>query len=141
MGQYFKKKAETAKRIIGLGELKRNTRLLKDAFKKVCGVKVRTGSVDPVSVASLGLSEEHIQTARKAWQRILAVFLVLATLSFITSVVLLLQGDVEFFIVFLAVTALFLAQAFKFHFWLFQLQQGRLGCTWKEWLNHFLKKS
>lgn len=32
-----------------------------------------------------------------------------------------------------AAIALFLSQAFKYHFWLFQIRSRKLGCTIKEW--------
>lgn len=34
-----------------------------------------------------------------------------------------------------------LAQAFRFHFWLFQLKHRKLGCSIKEWLNGSLASS
>lgn len=33
-----------------------------------------------------------------------------------------------------------LSQAFRYHFWLFQLRQEKLGCTIREWLASFKKK-
>lgn len=42
------------------------------------------------------------------------------------------------FVMGLCVTTLFFAQAFRYDFWAFQLQQRRLGCTFKEWQNHWL---
>lgn len=33
----------------------------------------------------------------------------------------------------MAVTALLLAQAFRFHFWHFQIKYRKLGCTFAEW--------
>jgi intracellular multiplication protein IcmV len=39
----------------------------------------------------------------------------------------------------MASSALFFAQAFKFHFWAFQLQQRKLGCTFAEWKQSLFK--
>lgn len=33
----------------------------------------------------------------------------------------------------MAVAILFLSQAFKYHFWLFQIKKRKLGCTLQEW--------
>ncbi|CAN5146987.1 type IVB secretion system protein IcmV [soil metagenome] len=38
----------------------------------------------------------------------------------------------------LVVAAIAATLAFKQHFWLYQIQQRRLGCSWKEWLKQGL---
>jgi intracellular multiplication protein IcmV len=37
------------------------------------------------------------------------------------------------FFLLLTVTALLFANAFRFHFWAFQISQRKLGCTLAEW--------
>jgi intracellular multiplication protein IcmV len=38
----------------------------------------------------------------------------------------------------IAVSALFAAQAFRYHFWSFQIKQRKLGCSFQEWRDALL---
>lgn len=39
------------------------------------------------------------------------------------------------FLACLGISLISLAQAFYYHFWMFQMKQRRLGCSWREWWN------
>lgn len=39
------------------------------------------------------------------------------------------------FVACIAITLVCLVQAFRYNFWLFQIKQRRLGCTFRDWLN------
>ena len=43
------------------------------------------------------------------------------------------------FLLSLGMTAVMLAQAFRFHFWYFQIKHRKLGCTFEEWRTGNLK--
>jgi len=74
------------------------------------------------------------RTARNYY--IFAVFFVVCGFSAIVFGLYIskLYHTVSAFFLALAVAALFLSQAFRYHFWFFQIKHRQLGCTFQEWL-------
>lgn len=64
----------------------------------------------------------------------LTVCLVIAALLFMLSVYWIFTGGFfgGFFVLILALIGL--ANAFRYHFWMYQIKQQKLGCTTQEWL-------
>jgi len=88
----------------------------------------------------LKLNEENLKQAQHTYQLLAFIFAGLGIISFLTGVYLLFQhGSFTSLILGCAVTLLFLGQAFKYHFWFFQIKQRKLGCTFDEWRKHTLK--
>lgn len=85
------------------------------------------------ALARLNLSEQDIHNRTKEFKRLIAVFLFL----FVGLLVYLLYAIYEkAWIASLGTSGILLfvcAQLFRYHFWLFQIKQQRLGCTFREW--------
>lgn len=61
-------------------------------------------------------------------------FVVLGAVSFAGSFIMLFYYDTfAGWLIGLAATALILVQAFRYHFWHFQIKFRKLGCTFEEW--------
>lgn len=90
----------------------------------------------------LGLNENDLKEVQKdnyfyAW-----MFLLLAGSSLFLSFYMLVQhGSLSGLILGLAVMILFLAQAFRYHFWYFQIKHRKLGCTFEEWRHGKIQSS
>ncbi len=93
------------------------------------------------AVARFNLSEADINKRLKQFEQIQVVFLVLILFSMSYCIYLLTKGAIPGAIVCLAVVAITFSQVFRYNFWAFQLKQRKLGCTFKEWLNHLTKRS
>ena len=140
MKKYFQKKVDTAKRVVGLSELKQNTDYIKSFAQDLWAEKGKTSeTVESVSVEKLKLSDKQLFETKSTWQRLVVLFMVCAVLAILYAIFNLINGYYGSLIVSLALVVLFLAQTFKYHFWLFQLKQGKLGCTWQEWSQQLFK--
>lgn len=86
------------------------------------------------AVKRLNLTEQSINETKQSYFVYAMGFLVLALMTFLFGFYLLFaQGTWAGWILSLAVTALLLSQAFRFHFWYFQIKYRKLGCTFEEW--------
>jgi len=66
----------------------------------------------------------------------------LVVVSFVFAFYLLLvERTVSGFLIGLAVAGLFASQAFRYHFWYFQIQQRKLGCTLEDWKQSWVKSN
>lgn len=90
------------------------------------------------AVARLGLSEQDLKEQKSGMMRNAIIFVLFA-------VALLIYGFWQLynhhFIAALIVSCLMLyclTQAFRFHFWVFQIEQRKLGCTFKQWVDYLL---
>ncbi|RDI41686.1 type IVB secretion system protein IcmV [Aquicella lusitana] len=82
----------------------------------------------------LELTEEDIKQARANYYFYAILFAVLGAATALFSLYLLFF-HLSFYGLLLAAAAsgLFFAQAFRFHFWYFQIKHRKLGCTFDEW--------
>lgn len=82
----------------------------------------------------LNLTEDDIQDSGQRFLLYALIFLVLGCCAFVYGVFLLIgHGTLSGLLLAAAVSALLLAQAFRFHFWFFQIKFRKLGCTFEEW--------
>lgn len=81
-----------------------------------------------------GVTEEDIQSAQKNYYNYAILFVIISCLAVLFGFYLLfMHGTFAGWLLSFAAAALFLAQAFKFHFWYFQIKHRKLGCTFQEW--------
>ncbi|MDX1900678.1 MAG: type IVB secretion system protein IcmV [Gammaproteobacteria bacterium] len=82
----------------------------------------------------LGLTEDSLQKTRTRYLITSAVFLVLALVTVVEGIRLLSQhGTFAGFVLAIPTAALFFVNAFRYHFWAFQIKKRKLGCTFQEW--------
>lgn len=90
----------------------------------------------------LNLTEEDVADQISAYQKFTIIFTVCAVLVFFYSFYLLFRyWAFGGWILGLAVTILFLSQAFRFDFWRFQMVNRRLGMKLEDWKNARLGRS
>jgi len=81
----------------------------------------------------LRLTEADIEARRKEFRR-LVVFFSLITLALLAyDIYQFSQGHIRAGILVSVLTSIALVQVFRYHFWLFQIKQRKLGCTVREW--------
>lgn len=86
------------------------------------------------AVERLKLGEATIERTKEAYFNYAVVFLSLAIVVGLFSIFLLFYHfTISGFLIGIAAAALFAAQAFKYHFWYFQIKHRKLGCTLAEW--------
>lgn len=122
---------------------------LKEQSKSIWGiVKPLFTSRKPVKEESfdqamqrLRLTEQDIAVRKKNCWLLSRIFLGLGIVAFILGIYLVITaGTWHGLVLSLAVSALFMSQAFRYHFWHFQIKHRKLGCTFSEWksgkINH-----
>ncbi len=87
----------------------------------------------------LKLSEDQLNH-KAANLHNLSIMLSLIALCLFAYVIYLLvtHGKIMAIMVTLVLTAVILAKAFSYHFWVFQIKKRRLGCTLQEWFTEGL---
>lgn len=92
-----------------------------------------------VVVKRLGVDERGLEEQQKRFVKVSWVFFVLAI--FDLFYVAYLWSRASFLVIFgaMIVCALFLIQAYSYSFWVFQIKQRKLGCTFKAWVNWILR--
>ncbi len=86
------------------------------------------------AIDRLHLKKEELEKRKNTFLTYSVLFVMLAGFSFATSFVLALQYHSFYGWLFsILVTLLFLSQAFRYHFWFFQIKHRKLGCTFQEW--------
>ena len=83
----------------------------------------------------LGLSEEDLQQRKIEFTRLCYTFLVLGALIIAYALYMLYMGSPFVTLICFCLALYAFSQAFRFHFWLFQLKNRKLGCSVREWLN------
>lgn len=86
------------------------------------------------AAARLNLNENAIKDLQFTYFSYALLFFLVALGIFGYSIWLLIHLHISAFILSLTLVALMLSQAFRFHFWHFQIKHRKLGCTLDEWL-------
>lgn len=89
----------------------------------------------------LGLNESDIENTKNSYLSFAIFFLILAVATLFLGLYLIIKYvSIAGLVLALASTALFLSQAFKYHFWYFQIKHRKLGCTYEEWRSGTIHK-
>lgn len=87
----------------------------------------------------LNLTEEDIQKSATIYRWYALFFVIIGVILLGYAFYLLFSGKTILgWLLGLAVSGLFLAQAFKYDFWAFQIKRRKLGATFAEWKRNFL---
>jgi intracellular multiplication protein IcmV len=117
---------------------------IKDTFSKTTDTAkdlVRThhvGEPETFEEATkrLGLTEQDLKTKIQNFSKLFLIYVFIATIIFSYSVFITIKNkNLPGFLLGLAVTSLSLVNAFRYHFWCFQIKSRKLGCSFKEWLH------
>ena len=85
------------------------------------------------AMSRLKLSEDDLKARYDSCRNTFVVFLVFASMLALYTLYLLFHGVVMGAILALALTVLIGLHAFKYHFWMFQIKNKKLGCSFTEW--------
>lgn len=120
---------------LGYDNVKEQTRTLWTTVKElfVTPTPKRQESFEQ-AVQRFNLTDEDLAEAQKNFLFFAGFFLVLAVFSlFVGFYLIVFHRTFAGLILAFATTALFGAQAFKYHFWSFQIKHRKLGCTFQEY--------
>jgi intracellular multiplication protein IcmV len=128
---------------IGYNEIKGNTRTIWSIFKNlITPAKPEFTESFEESVQRQNLSEQDLDTTKQSFFAYAMIFLFLGGCAFLASFYYLFyHKTIAGWILALCVTTFLLAQAFRYHFWYFQMKHRKLGCTFDEWRSGKVTKS
>lgn len=87
----------------------------------------------------LNLDESSLKDILKQYTFFLILYLFLSLTIFSYGIfIALVKNNYWGFIVSFSLTTYSLSRAFYYHFWLFQINQKRLGCSFKDWSSYYL---
>ena len=134
--KFFPKTVKRAKRAVGLEEIKQNTSFLKSLITSLVRIGKPSKEKSPEGVktfAELGYTPEQLQKIKSALRKYVFFYLIAMGLSVLYLVDCLVHDLKTTAILVVCFFVFCAAQAFRNHFQYFQIQEGRLGCTFKEW--------
>lgn len=120
---------------LGYDTIKRQARLIVDIGKDTfIPVKPERQETFEEAMQRLNLTEDDIKSSEENYLIYSLIFVALGAIAFSASFILLFYyNTLSGFLMGLGATALLLTQAFRFHFWHFQIKYRKLGCTFEEW--------
>lgn len=89
----------------------------------------------------LGLTEMDLQKRQTEFMRLFILFVIIGLGIIGYAVYMAYKGYFGACLISFCLAGFSFAQAFKWHFWLFQIRHRKLGCTIQEWLNGEIKAS
>lgn len=123
-----------AKRIFAFDENKRGYTYLKWLYTRAFALPSEEGSSS--DFAALNLNEESIDRIKKNIKKQLMVVAIFTILAAMFSIYELVAMNFLPFLCAVAFLVAMLAVGFRYHFWLFQVKQRKLGCSVGEWYQH-----
>jgi intracellular multiplication protein IcmV len=120
---------------LGYGQLKESTSAIWGVIKTlfVPAKPQRTETFEEAMVR-FNVTEDELKEKQNVFLTYAYGFVLFAVCSFVIGFFLLIHHKTVLgWLLALAVTTLFLSQAFRYHFWYFQIKNRKLGCTFKEW--------
>lgn len=100
--------------------------------------KASTSETFEEAMQRLELTEADLALRKKEFTRLFYFFIVLAVIILAYALFMAYRGSLVTALIAFCLSVYALSQAFRFHFWLFQLKHRKLGCTIKEWMNSSL---
>lgn len=81
----------------------------------------------------LSLTEESLKETERLYLLFAAFFALLGVMVIVVAVLFLLAGHLAATLISFGIVAFLFSQAFRYHFWRFQIKHRKLGCTFQEW--------
>lgn len=119
---------------LGYNEIKENNQTIwdtsKDLFKPATPHREEQFEA---AVQRMKLSEADLKETYQDYQFFAYLFLALGIAAILFSFYVAFNLNIAGLFLGFAMSVLFLGQAFRYHFWAFQIKNRKLGCTFAEW--------
>jgi intracellular multiplication protein IcmV len=92
------------------------------------------------ALVRLNLTEEDIEKRRQEFQKLFRIFSIFGVGLLCYLVYAIFSKAIIASLGTVGILLFVIAQLFRYDFWLFQIREKRLGCTFKEWFNDLVGK-
>ena len=110
-----------------------------NSFKNLFRLKKAKREMSYEDLAEIWVDHTQSLYIIKKFTFLLRMCLLLAAVDYFYALYLFTQGYILIGLVGISVLLLLLANAFKYHFWRYQLLRKKLGCTFKEWFSDLIR--
>lgn len=110
--------------------------LFKDTFRRETPARTETFEQ---ALKRLNISSEEVENVKLNYLSFAIFFLLIGFVLVGFGIYFLLKFYILDFLLALGISAILFAQAFRFHFFYFQIKHRKLGCTFEEWRTGRLK--
>lgn len=116
---------------------------IRDSFDKTAGVvadlvipkQAERQETFEDALRRLNLTEDDIKARQSEFTRLVAIFMILGVSIIGYAIYMVIHKNYAAGLISICLSLYAFSQAFRFHFWLFQMKNRKLGCTIQEWLN------
>lgn len=119
------------------GTFNKTLQITKDTFQAETPSRQETFEE---AIERLGLKPEDLINRKKEFTRLLVFHLFLTSLVIGYAIYMAFQGAIIATIISFCLSVWSTSQCFRYHFWLFQIRNRKLGCTLMEWFNSEINK-
>ena len=117
--------------------------VIKDSFEKTSSListmvtpsKAQRKETFREALARLNLTEADLEQRKKEFFRLVVIYTFIGLSIVFYGIFMAISSHFAAALISICLSLFSFGQAFKFHFWLFQVQHRKLGCTVSEWLN------
>ncbi|WP_151193854.1 hypothetical protein [Cysteiniphilum sp. JM-1] len=134
MARIFKKTIKTLKNASSIDTIRSQQSFLKTLFSLLFAINRKYKPYDFAELESIGIDQHKIIENMKTFKMMVRIFLSFLVLAILYVLYALFCHYYRSALIGLALAFIFLAQAFKYHFWLTQLRSQKLGMSLKEWM-------
>ncbi|MDF2529137.1 MAG: hypothetical protein K0Q57_17 [Gammaproteobacteria bacterium] len=125
------------KRMFGVREIVDNFKFVESFSKDVIGSELKSSSTGE---RPLTIEQDKLQATKATFKKLVISYLIIAFAAFLYFTYNMATHNYIVALLSVAFILLCLSFAFRYHFWLFQMKKGRLGCSFSEWLQDTLGK-
>jgi len=120
---------------LGMQQIKDSTNSVKD-FGRTIFIPEQAEHKETFEEAliRLNITAEQLEQRRKEFTRLMIIYILIATAILCYSVfIVVYYKNIMGFIMGFAISLYALTYAFRYHFWIYQIKNKKLGCTIKDW--------
>lgn len=134
--KFFNKRVENVKRGMGVPIMTNFFYVIRDIIKGFFAIP-EAGEKENFqeAVERYGLSEKDLKNRCTAFTRQAYLFIFFATIVLLYAIYLVYRSFVISGFVTFTMAVMLMILGLRSHFWAFQIEHRKIGCTWREWLN------
>lgn len=138
----IKNMTDSLKSALGTEQLKSQTSSIGKMANDVLSIPKSPKNVESFEEAltRLNLSEADVERRKIQFLRLSRIYLVLAVVVFVYMLYLIIEKALFPALGCFGLLLILFSQFFRYNFWLFQLRQRRLGCSFFEWFSEWTGK-
>lgn len=138
---WFKRTRKIVRKATNFDGIYHQQSFLINLFRYLFKCKHVQNEIDFGNLNDLGIDNNKVNRALNLFTWYYRLFGALFIILLVYTLYLILKSHLMSAILSGALSLVFLAKFFKFHFWTFQIHSKKLGCSFNEWINYLLKRS